>query len=77
MGCNSKRLAGSLTAAALNKKKDEEMRFNKAVGSCQAEISLKTQAQISEMRLGRERQSAHVSDADLQFTLASIRTPKR
>ncbi|AWP12747.1 Hypothetical protein SMAX5B_021668, partial [Scophthalmus maximus] len=39
MGCGKKRLAGSLTAGTLNKKKDEETLFNKATRLCQATIS--------------------------------------
>lgn len=33
MGCNRNRLAGSLTAGPLDKKKDEETLFNKAAGA--------------------------------------------
>ena len=39
MGCNRNRLAGSLTAGPLDKKKDEETLFNKAARPCQATIS--------------------------------------
>ena len=39
MGCNRNRLAGSLTAGPLDKKKDEETLFNKAARPCQAAIS--------------------------------------
>lgn len=57
MGCNRNRLAGSLTAGPLDKKKDEETLFNKAARPCQATISPLGLPEMREQR-GREQRPA-------------------